>query len=71
MNMLEDQGKVVSSSFSNTEILNDYIIDNVSSDDYLETIEFKTIKRLLRCDLPEEEYKELLEYKHMYEDLCK
>ena len=48
--MLEDQGKVVSSSFSNTEILNDYNIDNVSSDDYLETIEFKTIKRLLSED---------------------
>lgn len=45
--MLEDQGKVVSSSFSNTEFLNDYNIDNVSSDDYLETIEFKTIKKLL------------------------
>ena len=27
--MLEDQRKVVSSSFSNTEILNDYNIDNV------------------------------------------
>lgn len=48
--MLEDQGKVVSSSFSNTEFLNDYNIDNVSSDDYLETIEFKTIKRLLSED---------------------
>lgn len=48
--MLEDQRKVVSSSFSNTEILNDYNIDNVSSDDYLETIEFKTIKRLLSED---------------------
>ena len=45
--MLEDQRKVVSSSFSNTEILNDYNIDNVFSDDYLETIEFKIIKRLL------------------------
>ena len=45
MCMLEDQGKVASSSFSNTENLNDYNIDNVSSDDYLETIEFKTIKR--------------------------
>ena len=48
--MLEDQRKVVSSSFSNTEFLNDYNIDNVSSDDYLETIEFKTIKRLLSED---------------------
>lgn len=48
--MLEDQGKVVSSNFSNTEILNDYNIDNVSSDNYLETIEFKTIKRLLSED---------------------
>lgn len=48
--MLEDQRKVVSSSFSNTEILNDYNIDNVSSDEYLETIEFKTIKRLLSED---------------------
>lgn len=45
--MLEDQGKVVSSSFSNTEFLNEYNIDNVSNDDYLETIEFKTIKKLL------------------------
>ena len=48
--MLEDQRKVVSSSFSNTEILNDYNIDNIFSDDYLETIAFKTIKRLLRCN---------------------
>lgn len=48
--MLEDQGKMVSSSFSNTEFLNDYNIDNVPSDDYLETIEFKTIKRLLSED---------------------
>lgn len=44
MCMLEDQGKVVNSSFSNTEILNDYNTYNVSSDDYLKTIEFKTIK---------------------------
>jgi len=50
MNMLEDQGKVISSSFSNTEILNDYDIDNASSDDYPETIEFKTIKKLLSED---------------------
>lgn len=42
--MLEEQRKVINSNFSNTEILNDYSIDNVSSDDYLETIEFKTIK---------------------------
>ena len=48
--MLEKQRKVIDSNFSNTEILNDYSIDNVSSDDYLETIEFKTIKRLLSED---------------------
>lgn len=45
--MLEEQRKVVSSSFCNTEVLNDYNIKNVSSDDYLETTEFKTIKKLL------------------------
>ena len=45
--MLEEQRKVVNSSFSNTEVLSDYSIDNVSNDDYLETIEFKTIKKLL------------------------
>jgi len=45
--MLEEQRKVVNSSFSNTNILNDYNINNVLSDDYLETIEFKTIKKLL------------------------
>ncbi len=44
---MKDQGKVISSSFSNTEFLNDYNIDNESSDNYLETIEFKTIKKLL------------------------
>lgn len=45
--MLEEQRKVVNSSFSNTNSLNDYNINNVLSDDYLETIEFKTIKKLL------------------------
>ncbi len=45
--MLRNHEKVVSSSFSNTEFLNDYNINNVSSDEYLETIEFKTIKKLL------------------------
>jgi len=48
--MLKNQGKMVSSSFSNTDFLNDYNIDYISNDDYLETIEFKTIKRLLDED---------------------
>lgn len=48
--MLEDQGNVVSSNFSKTEILKDYNTYNVSSDDYLETTEFKTIKNLLNED---------------------
>ena len=48
--MLEEQRKVVNSSFSNTNSLNDYNINNVLSDDYLETIEFKTIKKLLCVD---------------------
>lgn len=42
-----EQRKVVNSSSSNTEVVNDYSIDNISSDDYLETVEFKTIKKLL------------------------
>lgn len=45
--MLEEQRKVVNSSFSNANVLNDYNINNVLSDDYLETMEFKTIKKLL------------------------
>jgi len=44
--MLEEQRKVVSSC-SNTKILSNYNISNGSSNDYLETTEFKTIKRLL------------------------
>ena len=56
--MLEEQRKVVNSSFSNTEVLNNYSIDNVSNEDYLETIEFKTIKKLL--------YEDSLEYMTEY-----
>ena len=38
------------SSSSNIEVVNDYSIDNIFSDDYLETVEFKTIKKLLNED---------------------
>jgi len=48
--MLEEQRKVVNSSFCNTTVSNDYSIDNVSNDDYLEMVEFKTIKKLLNED---------------------
>ena len=41
---------MVNSSSSNTEVVNDYSIDNISSDDYLETVEFKTIKKLLKSE---------------------
>lgn len=52
--MLENNKKVVFNYLNNTVCQNDNIIDNVSEDDYLKTIEFKTIKKLL--------YEENLEY---------
>lgn len=48
--MLKNERKVVYSNLSNTVCSNDYIVDNVSGDDYLETTEFKTIKKLLSED---------------------
>ena len=48
--MLKNERKVVCSNLSNTVCSNDYIVDNVSGDDYLETTEFKTIKKLLSED---------------------
>ena len=48
--MLKNERKVVCSNLSNTVCSNDYIVDNVSGDDYLDTTEFKTIKKLLSED---------------------
>ena len=48
--MLKNERKVVCSNLSNTVCSNDYIVGNVSGDDYLETTEFKTIKKLLSED---------------------
>ena len=45
-----EQRKAINCSSSNTEVVNDYSIDNISSDDYLETVEFKNIKKLLKED---------------------
>ena len=48
--MLKNERKAVCSNLSNTVYSNNYKVDNVSGDDYLDTTEFKTIKKLLSED---------------------